>query len=325
MWFIAKASCACSQVISRVQDPYSSILPGQTCNFLEGRSRSPDSFNKPVISHALYYQIHDLHIPEELKLLCLLSFPSQLSQSRSPPPADGVGDLKRGSACNDSPKEVPEEDLTKDMPQGQGPESSETDGSSPFEEDWASDEEYSTSHGDFPKLAVTSHIFTKVPDPAENAKSFLEDGLSPVASPARPFVFYENVARAAPSEAESAAIWGVKSHELFGIEREVVDSATVSVSHRLRGYISNVPKNERRRQILSPYLTIQDLFPSRIRYWPDWDSRKKSGKLHTICTKFPHNREIKRVNAEAKKAASTGGKPEEDQMRIVSQAISTFQ
>jgi hypothetical protein len=197
----------------------------------------------------------------------------------------------------------------------------EEDALDPFAEDWPSEDEFESDAVDFKHPAEQQ--VTRVQEPADEAKSFLPPAKFPIAAPIRPFIFYENVSRTAASAQESAEIWGIMSRELFGIDFESFDSAAVSVSHRQRNYISNVPKGSRRTVHLSPFHYIRDLFGD-LRYWPGWDRRKALGKLHTICTTFPKNLEIRRLNKGAEAAAAAGMDIDTASKETVSQSARVF-
>jgi hypothetical protein len=198
----------------------------------------------------------------------------------------------------------------------------EEDAFDPFAEDWSSDDEFEIDLVDSKRPADQQDV-TRVEEPADEAKSFLPPAKFPIAAPIRPFIFYENVSRTAASAEGSAEIWGIMSRELFGIDAKSFGSAAVSISHRQRNYISNVPKGSRRTVHLSPFLHIQDLF-GNLRYWPDWDRQKASGKLHTICTTFPHNLEIRRLNKGAEIASAAGMDIDAASKKTVSQSVRDF-
>lgn len=182
----------------------------------------------------------------------------------------------------------------------------------PCAEEWPSDDEFSICVDEVPEgLKVQAGgdvMLTGVQDPGAGAeaKSFLPAGVEPAACPVRPFFFFENVAKTAPSLAESEINWRVMSRDLYGIDPETIDSATVSASHRRRSYVSNLPKGSNRIVHRSKLLSIQDLFRGLTRYWPDWDVRRTTGKLHTICTEFVDNSKLRRFNQEVRVAVTAG-------------------
>ncbi|GAQ79593.1 DNA cytosine methyltransferase [Klebsormidium nitens] len=180
----------------------------------------------------------------------------------------------------------------------------------PCAEQWPSDDEFSIGVDEVPerlKDQAGQVMLTGVQDPSTSeARSFLPAGVEPAACPFRPFFFFENVSRTAPTLAQSERNWGVMSRELYGIEPETIDSATVSASHRRRSYISNIPKGPSRTVHKSRFQSIRDLFGGLARYWPDWDLRRTTGKLHTICTEFLDNLKLRRFNPEVRAAFSAG-------------------
>nr|7L4N_A Chain A, DNA (cytosine-5)-methyltransferase DRM2 [Arabidopsis thaliana] len=91
-----------------------------------------------------------------------------------------------------------------------------------------------------------------------------------------PFFYYENVALT------PKGVWETISRHLFEIPPEFVDSKYFCVAARKRGYIHNLPINNRFQIQPPPKYTIHDAFPLSKRWWPEWDKRTK---LNCILTR----------------------------------------
>ncbi|OIV93073.1 hypothetical protein TanjilG_20735 [Lupinus angustifolius] len=83
----------------------------------------------------------------------------------------------------------------------------------------------------------------------------------------KPYFYYENVAGA------PKGVWRKISSFLFEIEPEFVDSKYFCAAARKRGYIHNLPIENRSRLLPIPPLTIQEALPTTKRWWPSWDTR----------------------------------------------------
>ncbi|KAG7609202.1 unnamed protein product [Arabidopsis thaliana] len=92
-----------------------------------------------------------------------------------------------------------------------------------------------------------------------------------------PFFYYENVALT------PKGVWETISRHLFEIPPEFVDSKYFCVAARKRGYIHNLPINNRFQIQPPPKYTIHDAFPLSKRWWPEWDKRTKLNCILT-CT-----------------------------------------
>ncbi|CAL9230284.1 unnamed protein product [Arabidopsis halleri] len=92
-----------------------------------------------------------------------------------------------------------------------------------------------------------------------------------------PFFYYENVALT------PKGVWETISRHLFDIPPEFVDSKYFCAAARKRGYIHNLPINNRFQIQPPPKYTIHDAFPLSKRWWPDWDKRTKLNCILT-CT-----------------------------------------
>lgn len=91
-----------------------------------------------------------------------------------------------------------------------------------------------------------------------------------------PFFYFENVAGMPVGE------WDRIVTHLFGIEPEFVDSMHFSACRRSRGYIHNLPLEGRRKIIKDPPMTIQELMPQTVPFWPEWDKRTKLNCINTV-------------------------------------------
>ncbi|XP_042475432.1 DNA (cytosine-5)-methyltransferase DRM2-like isoform X2 [Macadamia integrifolia] len=92
-----------------------------------------------------------------------------------------------------------------------------------------------------------------------------------------PFFYFENVALA------PKGVWDTISRFLYDIQPEFVDSVYFCAAARKRGYIHNLPIQNRFPLQPIPPLTIQDTFPLSKKWWPSWDKRTKFNCLNT-CT-----------------------------------------
>lgn len=106
----------------------------------------------------------------------------------------------------------------------------------------------------------------------------------------RPFFYYENVAQA-PKDT-----WSVISENLYGIKPEFVDSKNICPTARKRGYIHNLPIEDRLRLPLPPQ-TILEAFPHYKQWWPKWDKRTKFNCLQTVKAHATVTEEIQRTLA----------------------------
>ncbi|KAK6153073.1 hypothetical protein DH2020_012712 [Rehmannia glutinosa] len=90
-----------------------------------------------------------------------------------------------------------------------------------------------------------------------------------------PYFYYENVALA------PKGVWDTISRFLYEIEPEFVDSKYFSATARKRGYVHNLPIQNRFPLIPQPPLTIQQAFPLSRKWWPSWDPRDKLNCIQT--------------------------------------------
>lgn len=84
-----------------------------------------------------------------------------------------------------------------------------------------------------------------------------------------PYFYYENVALA------PKGVWETMTRHLFDVEPEFVDSLYFSAAARKRGYIHNLPTENRFPLLPLPPRTIHEALPLTRRWWPAWDSRTK--------------------------------------------------
>uniref|UniRef100_J3LJ60 DNA (cytosine-5)-methyltransferase DRM2 n=1 Tax=Oryza brachyantha TaxID=4533 RepID=J3LJ60_ORYBR len=90
-----------------------------------------------------------------------------------------------------------------------------------------------------------------------------------------PFFYYENVALA------PKGVWATISRFLYDIQPEFVDSKYFCAAARKRGYIHNLPIENRTPVLPIPPKTISEAFPNTKRWWPSWDPRRQFNCLQT--------------------------------------------
>lgn len=90
-----------------------------------------------------------------------------------------------------------------------------------------------------------------------------------------PYFYYENVALA------PKGVWDTIKRHLYEIEPEFVDSKYFSATARKRGYLHNLPIENRFPLFPLPPRTIHEALPLSKRWWPSWDTRKKLNCLQT--------------------------------------------
>ncbi|KAH0721709.1 hypothetical protein KY290_005860 [Solanum tuberosum] len=90
-----------------------------------------------------------------------------------------------------------------------------------------------------------------------------------------PYFYYENVALA------PKGVWDTIKRHLYEIEPEFVDSKYFSATARKRGYLHNLPIENRFPLFPLPPRTIHEALPLSKRWWPSWDSRSKLNCLQT--------------------------------------------
>ncbi|CAI7924600.1 unnamed protein product, partial [Closterium sp. NIES-54] len=95
-----------------------------------------------------------------------------------------------------------------------------------------------------------------------------------VTDPKGVFIYVENI---------KSAEWGQMSGMLFSLPVEFVDSAHLGVCRRQRGYLHNLPINDRWLPdwVLNRPKTIFEAFPNSRQAWPSWDKRTKLNVINT--------------------------------------------
>jgi hypothetical protein len=84
-----------------------------------------------------------------------------------------------------------------------------------------------------------------------------------------PYFYFENVAGAPKSE------WETIQRHFNGVEPEFVDSMFFSACRRARGYVHNLPVEERELILPTPAMTISEALPNTVKFKPHWDTREK--------------------------------------------------
>lgn len=67
--------------------------------------------------------------------------------------------------------------------------------------------------------------------------------------------------------------WDQVSTHLFDVPVEFFDGQLFSACRRSRGYVHNLPI-ENRVEVVQLPATVQESFPDKAKFWPPWDSRK---------------------------------------------------
>ncbi|GFP99736.1 DNA (cytosine-5)-methyltransferase drm2 [Phtheirospermum japonicum] len=123
-----------------------------------------------------------------------------------------------------------------------------------------------------------------------------------------PYFYYENVALA------PKGVWDTISRFLYDIEPEFVDSKYFSATARKRGYVHNLPIENRFPLIPLPPMTIQQAFPLSRKWWPTWDPRDK---LNCIQTAIGSAKLTERIRSALERC--DGNPPESVQRGILEQ------
>lgn len=97
----------------------------------------------------------------------------------------------------------------------------------------------------------------------------------PEAALGPPYFYYENVALA------PKGVWTTISRFLYDVEPEFVDSKFFCAAARKRGYVHNLPIDNRFPLLPFPPRTIHEAFPLTRKWWPSWDTRTKLNCLQT--------------------------------------------
>ncbi|KAK3131631.1 hypothetical protein QOZ80_6AG0509130 [Eleusine coracana subsp. coracana] len=115
----------------------------------------------------------------------------------------------------------------------------------------------------------------------------------PSAALGPPFFYYENVALA------PKGVWTTMSRFLFDIKPEFVDSKYFCACARKRGYIHNLPVENRKPLLPLPPKTISEAFPNTRKWWPSWDPRKQFNCLQTCLASARLTGRIQRTLADS--------------------------
>jgi site-specific DNA-cytosine methylase len=91
-----------------------------------------------------------------------------------------------------------------------------------------------------------------------------------------PFFYYENVALA------PKGVWTTFSWFLYDIQPEFVDSKYFCAAARKRGYIHNLPIENRSPLLPIPPKIITEAFLHTKKWWPSWDQRRQLNCLQTV-------------------------------------------
>lgn len=90
-----------------------------------------------------------------------------------------------------------------------------------------------------------------------------------------PYFYYENVALT------PKGVWDTISKFLYDVEPEFVDSKYFCAAARKRGYIHNLPIDNRFPLLPIQPRTIHEALPLTRRWWPSWDKRTKLNCIQT--------------------------------------------
>ncbi|GJW71878.1 DNA (cytosine-5)-methyltransferase DRM2-like protein [Tanacetum coccineum] len=96
-----------------------------------------------------------------------------------------------------------------------------------------------------------------------------------------PYFFYENVAQT------PRGVWKKIQTALFNIEPEFVDSRFFCVAQRKRGYIHNLPLENRFPLLPLPPLTVFEALEDTREWWPVWDERQQLNCILTCVGSAP--------------------------------------
>uniref|UniRef100_A0ACD5XGT8 Uncharacterized protein n=1 Tax=Avena sativa TaxID=4498 RepID=A0ACD5XGT8_AVESA len=113
----------------------------------------------------------------------------------------------------------------------------------------------------------------------------------PKAAIGPPYFYYENVAEA------PKRVWMEMSRSLYDIEPEFVDSKYFCAAARERGYIHNLPIENRLPIRPLPPKTISEAFPHYKKWWPSWDHREQLNCLETRVASTTLIKQIERTLA----------------------------
>ncbi|KAL6140978.1 hypothetical protein ACLB2K_059270 [Fragaria x ananassa] len=97
----------------------------------------------------------------------------------------------------------------------------------------------------------------------------------PKAAIGPPYFYYENVALT------PKGVWDTISRFLYDVPPEFVDSKYFGAAARKRGYVHNLPIENRFPLVPLPPQTIHEALPLSTKWWPAWDTRAKLNCLVT--------------------------------------------
>ncbi|XP_042500571.1 DNA (cytosine-5)-methyltransferase DRM2-like isoform X2 [Macadamia integrifolia] len=104
-----------------------------------------------------------------------------------------------------------------------------------------------------------------------------------------PYFYYENVALA------PKGVWRTISRFLYDIEPEFVDSQHLCAAARKRGYVHNLPIQNRHPILPLQPRTIHEALPLTKKWWPSWDRRTKLNCLQTVTASAKLTERIRRA------------------------------
>ncbi|ONH90178.1 hypothetical protein PRUPE_8G038800 [Prunus persica] len=108
----------------------------------------------------------------------------------------------------------------------------------------------------------------------------------PEAALGPPYFYYENVALT------PKGVWSTISRFLYDVQPEFVDSKYFCAAARKRGYVHNLPIENRFPLIPLPPHTIHEAFPLIRKWWPSWDTRTK---LNCVLTSIASAKSTERI------------------------------
>ncbi|PRQ50756.1 putative DNA (cytosine-5-)-methyltransferase [Rosa chinensis] len=97
----------------------------------------------------------------------------------------------------------------------------------------------------------------------------------PKAAIGPPYFYFENVALT------PKGVWDTISRFLYDVPPEFVDSKYFCAAARKRGYVHNLPIENRIPLVPLPPQTIDEALPMSRKWWPSWDTRTKLNCLQT--------------------------------------------
>ncbi|XP_044983641.1 DNA (cytosine-5)-methyltransferase DRM2-like [Hordeum vulgare subsp. vulgare] len=127
-----------------------------------------------------------------------------------------------------------------------------------------------------------------------------------------PYFYYENVARA------PKGVWAKISRFLFDIQPEFVDSLHLCVAAKKRGYIHNLPTENRSPIFPLPPKTIFEAFPHYKKWCPSWDQRTHLNCLQTCMASAKETERIQHA------LSSSGNPPPQSVQKYVRRQCSKW-